>query len=259
MQVEPIRCEIQDGQALLTIDREGARNALSGEAVTALTAALERVEADPNVRVVILTGAGQKVFCAGGDLSGMVGDGFLAAHAQRRAYAALLKRLSSLAKPTIARVNGHALAGGLGLLLACDLAVCVDQAQLGTPEVDVGLFPMMVMALLQRHVGRKQALELVMTGQKISAQRAEALGLVNRVVPAAELDAEVASLARTLAQKSSAVLGLGKRAFLCAEGLPFDAALELLATQLSINTLAEDAAEGVGAFLEKRRPVWKDR
>jgi len=259
MEASPIRCEVQGGQAHLTIDRESARNALSAQAVAELTRLLAQVEADPAVRVVVLTGAGGRVFCAGGDLSGMVADGVLAAHEGRRAYAHLLTRLQGLSKPTVARVNGHALAGGLGLLLACDLVVCAEHAQLGTPEIDVGLFPMMVMALLQRHVGRKQALELVMTGERISAGRALALGLVNRVVPADALDAEVASLAGTLAKKSMAVLGLGKRAFLSAEGLPFGPALELLAAQLTLNTQAEDAAEGVGAFLEKRPPAWKDR
>lgn len=259
MEDRPIRVEVQAGQALLTLDREKARNALSSEAVVALTRALQDAEADPAVRVVVLTGAGSRVFCAGGDLSGMVGDGFLAAHEQRRAYAKLLDTLQGLAKPTVARINGHALAGGLGLALACDLAVCAEHAEFGTPEIDVGLFPMMVMALLQRHVGRKQALELVMTGERIPAARALSLGLVNRVVKAEELDAAVAALAGKLAGKSAAVLGLGKRAFLSAEGLPFKAALELLAGQLSINTLAEDAAEGVSAFLEKRPPSWKDR
>lgn len=259
MEGNPIRCQVEGGQALLTIDRERQRNALSGEAVVELTRLLGQVEADPDVRVVVLTGAGSRAFCAGGDLSGMVGDGFLAAHEQRRAYAGLLARLQGLAKPTVARINGHALAGGLGLALACDLAVCADHAEFGTPEIDVGLFPMMVMALLQRHVGRKQALELVMTGERIGAEKALALGLVNRVVKADALDAEVSALAQKLALKSGAVLGLGKRAFLSAEGLPFGAALELLASQLSINTLVEDAAEGVSAFLEKRPPQWKDR
>lgn len=259
MEANAIRCEVQGGQALLTLDREQARNALSAEAVVALLEALDRVEADPAVRVVVLTGAGQRVFCAGGDLSGMGADGPLAAHEGRRAYARLLTRLQGLSKPTVARVNGHALAGGLGLALACDLAVCADHAEFGTPEIDVGLFPMMVMALLQRHVGRKAALELVMTGQRLSAQRALAMGLVNRVVPAAALDAEVKGLAGALAAKSAAVLALGKRAFLSAEGLPFGPALELLASQLTINLQAEDAAEGVSAFLEKRPPRWRDR
>jgi enoyl-CoA hydratase len=254
-----VRYALQGDQALLTIDRPRARNALSPAVVQGLMDALARAEADAQARVVVLTGAGEKVFCAGGDLGQMGEGGFLASHDGRRAYATLLTRLQGCRKPTVARVNGHALAGGLGLVLACDLAVAVETAELGTPEIDVGLFPMMMMALLQRHVGRKRALELVMTGDRLPAREALALGLVNRVVPAAELEAAVGALVTKLAGKSQAVLALGKRAFLTAEDLPLPAALEFLASQLSLNVLAEDAAEGVTAFLEKRPPKWNDR
>jgi enoyl-CoA hydratase/carnithine racemase len=243
----------------VTIDRPRARNALSSAVVQGLMEALGRAEEDPAARVVVLTGAGEKVFCAGGDL-GQVGEGgFLATHEGRRSYATLLMRLQGCRKPTVARVNGHALAGGLGLVLACDLAVATEGAEFGTPEIDVGLFPMMMMALLQRHVGRKRALELVMTGDRVPSHEALALGLINRAVPASELDAAVAALAGKLASKSQAVLALGKRAFLTAEDLPLPAALEFLASQLSLNVLAEDAGEGVDAFLEKRPPKWNDR
>lgn len=260
MEASPVRYEVQGQQARLTIDREGARNALSPEVITALQAGLERADADPAVRVVVLTGAGTRAFCAGADLgAGLAGDGALAAHEARRAYAGLLTRLQGGRKPVVARVNGHALAGGLGLVLACDLAVAAEGAELGTPEVNVGLFPMMMMALLQRHVGRKRALELVLTGQRIPAREAQALGLVNRVVPAAELDAATDALAGLLAGKSGAVLALGRRAYFTAEDLPLPAALDYLAGQLSLNVLAEDAAEGVVAFLEKRPPRWNDR
>lgn len=225
-----------------------------------LGAALDRLEKEPAARVVVLTGAGDKVFCAGGDLSSMaVEDGFLAGHEGRRAYGKLLERLQSFPKPTLARVNGHALAGGLGLVLACDLALMAEEAELGAPEIDVGLFPMMMMALLQRHVGRKRALELVLTGVRIPAREAQQLGLVNRVVPRSELDAAVGALGGVLARKSQAILALGRRAFFTAEDLPLSQAFEFLASQLSLNVLAEDAAEGVTAFLEKRPPRWTDR
>src|SRR5215217_4304526 len=252
--------EVQGPQATLTINRPKARNALSPTVVKALMDGLERAEADPAVRVVVLTGAGEKVFCAGGDLGQMVGDGgFLATHDGRRSYGKLLTRFQEARKPTVARVNGHALAGGLGLVLACDLAVAVEGADLGTPEIDVGLFPMMMMALLQRHVGRKRALELVLTGDRLPARDALVLGLLNRVVPAAELDATVGALAGKLAGKSQAVLALGRRAFFTAEDLPLPAALEFLASQLSLNVLADDAGEGVSALMEKRPPKWNDR
>lgn len=260
MEEGQVRYAVEDGQALLTIDRERARNALSPQVLAELTEGLARAEADPAVRVLVLTGAGERAFCAGGDLGGMAGgDGFLAGHEGRRAYAALLRRLQEVRKPTLARVNGHALAGGLGLVLACDLAVASSHAELGTPEVDVGLFPMMLMALLQRHLGRKPALELVLTGRRLKAQEALALGLVNRVVPPEALDGAVAELAATLAAKSQAVLALGRRAYFTAEDLPLAQAYEFLAGQLSLNVLTEDAAEGVSAFLEKRPPRWSDR
>jgi enoyl-CoA hydratase/carnithine racemase len=254
-----VQYAVQGGQARLTIDRPRARNALSAAVVQGLMGALDKAEADPEVRVVVLTGAGEKVFCAGGDLGSMGEGGFLALHEGRRAYGLLLRRLQDVRKPTVARVNGHALAGGLGLVLACDLAVAVESAELGTPEIDVGLFPMQVIALLQRHLGRKRALELVLTGDRLPAREALALGLLNRVVPAAELDGTVDALAGKVAGKSQAVLALGRRAFFAAEDLPLPAALELLASQLSLNVLTEDAAEGISAFLEKRPPKWNDR
>jgi len=255
-----VRYQAEGGQALLTIDRPKARNALSPQVLDGLMAALDRAEADPAARVVVLTGAGEKVFCAGGDLGQMGGEGgFLATHDGRRAYGRLLLRLQDIRKPTVARVNGHALAGGLGLVLACDLAVAAEHAEVGTPEIDVGLFPMMMMALLQRHLGRKRALEMVLTGERLPAREALSLGLLNRVVPAAELDTTVGALAGKLAGKSQAVLALGRRAFFTAEDLPLPAALEYLASQLSLNVLTEDAAEGVTAFIEKRPPKWNDR
>jgi enoyl-CoA hydratase/carnithine racemase len=237
---------VEHGAAFLTINREAARNALSATAVQALIDAVEKA------RAVVLTGAGDKMFCSGGDLSSMTGDGFLAGHEGRRGYGQLLLALQSCKKPTVARVNGHALAGGLGLVLACDLAVASDAAGFGTPEIDRGLFPMMVIALLQRHVGKKRALELVLTGRRLTAAEASSWGLVNQVVPAAQLDAATLELVKGLAGKSQAVLGLGKRAYFAAEGLPVDRAIELLAANLSINVTLEDAAEGVMAFMQKR-------
>lgn len=254
-----ILVRVEHGAAFLTINREAARNALSATAVQGLLASLEQAEADPKVRAVVLTGAGEKMFCSGGDLSSMTGDGFLAGHEGRRAYGRLLLAIQGCKKPTVARVNGHALAGGLGLVLACDLAVATDAAGFGTPEIDRGLFPMMVIALLQRHVGKKRALELVLTGRRLSAAEAQGWGLLNQVVPAAQLDAAALELVKSLAGKSQAVLALGKRAYLAAEGLPVDRAIELLAANLSINVTLEDAAEGVTAFLEKRAPAWKDK
>jgi len=254
-----VRYEFEAGIVTLTIDREAARNALSPGVVTGLKEGLERAGADANVRAIVLTGAGTRVFCAGGDLGGMSGDGFLAGHEGRRAYGQLLLAFQQVAKPTVARINGHALAGGLGLVLACDLAVASDAAGFGTPEIDRGLFPMMVLAFLQRHGGRKRALELLLTGDRLTAQQALAWGLVNQVVPAAELDATTKALAGKLAGKSLAILALGRRSFFTAEDLPLGQSLEFLAGQLSLNVLTDDTAEGVTAFLEKRPAKWADR
>lgn len=260
MEERHVRYEVADGAAVLTIDRPKARNALSAQAMSELEEGLSRAEAEAQARVIVLTGAGEKSFCSGADLTLMAGgEGFLGGHEARRRYGLLLQRLQGASKPTLARVNGYALAGGLGLLLACDVAVASETAELGLPEVEVGLFPMQVIALLQRHVGRKRALELVMSGERLSAKQALEWGLVNRVVPAAELDREVRALTEKLGGKSQAVLALGRRAYFTAEDLPLAQAVEYLASQLSLNVLAEDAAEGVSAFLEKRRPQWKDR
>ena len=259
MEGKQVRYRVEVGKAILTIDREPSRNALSLQVLEQLAEGIDAAEADESVRVVILTGAGDKVFCAGADLGGMGGDGFLAAHEGRRAYADLIRRLQECSRPSIARVNGHALGGGLGLALACDLAIAAETAQLGTPEIDVGLFPMMVMALLHRHLGRKRALELVMTGERLSAHEALALGLLNRVAPPSELDSAVGQMAAKIAGKSQATLRLGRRAFFASEDMPFGVALEYLAAQLSVNASIDDAAEGVSAFFEKRKPHWKDR
>jgi enoyl-CoA hydratase/carnithine racemase len=258
MEEREVRYEVTGAQARLTIDREAARNALSPAVVAGLAEGLGKAEADPAVRAVVITGAGDRVFCAGGDLGGMA-EGFLSGHDGRRAYGQLLLRIQSCSKATVARVNGHALAGGLGLVLACDLAVTSDAAGFGTPEIDRGLFPMMMMALLQRHLGRKRALQMVLLGERLTAAQALEWGLVNQVVPAAQLDAATNALAEKLAGKSKAIMALGKRSFFAAEDLPLQGAMEMLASQLSINVMAEDAAEGVTAFLEKRAPKWNDR
>jgi enoyl-CoA hydratase len=257
MAVEGLRTERRGAALWLTIDRPRARNALTPGVIAGLGEALAAADADPEVRVVVLTGAGDRAFCAGGNLDPAAG--FLGGHDGRRAYGQLLLRLQACRRPTVAMVNGHALAGGLGLVLGCDLAVAAEEATFGLPEIDVGLFPYQVLGVLLRHVGRKAALDLAMTGRRIDAREARALGLVSRVVPRAELPGETERLVTTLAGKSAAVLALGKRALYAAEDLPLGPALELLAAHLSLNAGLEDAAEGIAAFREKRPPAWKDR
>ena len=254
----PVLVTAVDGVATLTINRPGRRNALSEEVVVGLTEAMRAAASDPEVRVVVLTGAGDKAFCAGGDMSPTPG-GTLDRHWRRGTFVELIRAIGSAGKPVVARVNGAALGGGFGLVLACHLVVAADDVQLGTPEVRVGLFPMMIMPLILRNLGRKKATELILTGGKLGAAEAERLGVVNRVVPRADLDAAVAELCGALASKSPAVLRLGLEAMDVAADMDLDQALPYLQAMLTINTMSEDAAEGVMAFLSKREPRWKGR
>lgn len=247
--------------AVLTLNRPDKLNALSYRLITELHQALGEAESDSGVRAVVLTGAGDRAFCAGGDLggSGFQQKGFLERHHDRRGFADLFRVLNRLGKPVIARVRGHCLAGGFGLALACDLVVASEDSSFGTPEVKRGLMPMMIMATIFRNVGRKKGLELLLTGDRIDAREAERLGLVNHAVPAAELDAKVDELAGKIAAMSPAIVRLGRDAFYTMSDLPFDAALDYLQAMLTVNVGSEDTVEGVRAFLEKREPQWKGR
>ncbi|MCB9662512.1 MAG: enoyl-CoA hydratase/isomerase family protein [Alphaproteobacteria bacterium] len=257
--VSLVTTEIADGVAVLTMNRPERRNALSPALVEALHEALAAAGADPAVRAVVLTGAGP-VFCAGGDLAGgMAGDGVVEGERARGRYGALLAALPGCRVPVIAAVQGDAMGGGLGIVAACDLAVVDEGARLGTPEIKVGLFPFVITAALQRNVGRKALLELMLTGGRVDAARAVALGLANRVAPAGTALAEARALAGEIAARSSAIVALGKRAFYDVADLDYASALALLNGRLTVNLLTEDAAEGIAAFVEKRAPAWKDR
>jgi enoyl-CoA hydratase/carnithine racemase len=216
--------------------------------------------ADDAVRVLVLTGAGDRAFCAGADLGGIAENaGAAAAHDGRGLLAALFRDLWSLGKPTIARVRGYALAGGFGLACACDLVIAADDAIFGTPEIDVGLWPYMITVPLLRSMPPKAALELMMTGRRVDAAEALRIGFVNRVAPVDQLDAAVDELASTLAAKSPVIMRWGRDTFYRVLDLDADDALALLQTMLTVTTLTDDAAEGVAAFAEKRRPDWKGR
>lgn len=257
---DELRYEVADGVARLTIDRPQRRNALSWNVITGLRRRVAEAREDPDVRVLVLTGAGEQAFCAGADLTGMRADaGHAELHDARGELARLFEDLWHLGKPTIARVRGWCLAGGFGLALSCDLVVAADDARFGTPEVDVGLWPYMITVPLCRSMPPKRALELMMTGRRIDAAEADRLGLLSRLVPVEGLDAAVDELAATLAAKSPAVMRLGRDSFYDVWDLGAAEALRLLHPMLTVGTQLEDAAEGIAAFAEKRPPVWRGR
>ena len=254
-----VRYETAGDRATITIDEPERRNPLSTATMAGLLAHTRAAQADAAVKVIVYTGAGDRAFSAGGDLSsGFVNDP-LGLHRERGVLADLFRAMWRGGKPTVARVNGHALAGGFGLAVACDITVCVDDAKLGTPEIDVGLWPMMITVPLLRAMPAKAVLELMMTGRIISPDEALHLGAVSRVVTRAELDPVVDEIVSGLAAKSPAVMMLGRDAFDGVVGLHVDAALEHLQAGLTAVALTEDSREGVAAFLEKRAPRWTGR
>ena len=258
--MDDLRYEVDGPVARLTIDRPERRNAMSFEVMQGLRDGVAAAKADDAVRVVVLTGAGDRAFCSGADLGGIAGtDSASGAHEGRGLLADLFRDLWSLGKPTIARVRGYALAGGFGLALACDFVIAADDAQFGTPEVNVGLWPYMITVPLCRSMPPKKALELMMTGRRIDAAEADRLGMLTRVVSADELDVAVAALTTELASKSPSVMKLGRSSFYSVWDQSAVDALAQLHPLLTVNTALEDAAEGITAFIEKRPPAWHDR
>ena len=245
--------------ARITIDRPERRNALSWPVVAQLRHAFAQAKADDDVRVVVLTGAGDKAFSAGADLAGMEGAGYTELHHARGELALLFEDMWALGKPTISRVRGFALAGGFGLALASDFVIASDDAQFGTPEIDVGLWAAMITVPLTRAMPPKKVLELMLTGRRVPAQEAERIGFVNRVVPADELDVAVDELAGVLATKSPAAMRLGRDSFYAVWDLSASEALKVLHPMLTIVSGTDDAREGVAAFMEKRKPEWTGR
>jgi enoyl-CoA hydratase/carnithine racemase len=246
--------------ARVTINRPERRNAMSYGVMQGLRDAMAAARDDPAVRVVVLTGAGDRAFCAGADLGGIAENPSAAdAHDGRGLLAALFREMWALGKPIIARVRGYALAGGFGLACACDFVVAADDAIFGTPEINVGLWPYMITVPLLRSMPPKKALELMATGRRVDAAEAERIGFVTRVVPVDMLDAAVDELAQNLASKSPVIMRWGRDAFYRVLEMDADNALAYLQSMLTVTTLTEDSAEGVAAFAEKRAPQWKGR
>jgi enoyl-CoA hydratase/carnithine racemase len=250
------------GHALwLTIDREERRNALNEAVLDGLRAGLVSAMETSGIRAVVITGAGEKAFCAGGDLKATAdGDPFGIDPAERdNPVVKLFRTIIDSPVPVIARVNGHALAGGFGLVCACDFAIVADHARLGVPEARIGLFPMMILPFMLRTIPRRKLLELCVTGEPISAAEALAHGMVNHVVPRSGLDEKVNALVASIAASSPTAIGMGRRALAMIDGLSLEAGLEYAQRVLPQLARTQDAREGFRAFNEKRSPVWIGR
>ncbi len=256
-----LRYAVDGRVATIALDQPETRNALSDEVLGELLAAFEEAKADDAVRCVVLTSTHEKVFSAGGNLAGFAAEvPLVTKHLETGSrFPALFTAIGQLGKPTLCAANGHVLAGALGVALACDLIVAREGVRFGTPEIDVGVFPFMIMALIYRNVGRKKTNELLLLGEQISAEEAERIGIVNRVVPAGEFDAVVADWAARLASKSPVLMRLGKDAMFRQQDMALADALAFLQAQLTIAFSTEDIQEGVKAFFEKRDPVWTGR
>ena len=238
---------IENQVATFAINRPDRRNALNGNVLTMLSEGLTAAEDDPNVRVVVLTGVGEKAFCAGADLGNGIDGG-----ASR--YGDLLKQIMHFPKPTVARVDGYCLAGGMGLMLACDIVIASDRSQYGTPEVNVGIWPMMISALIYRNMLPKQALPMILLGDRFGADTAQQMGFLTEVVPHAKLDQTVSDLTAKLAAKSPIGMKIGKASYRAMQAMPLDEAIDYLSEQLMAVVQTEDAREGITAFMEKRPP-----
>jgi enoyl-CoA hydratase/carnithine racemase len=251
---------VQDGVATVTLNDPETRNSLSPPLLEGLLGALSAARDDDAVRCVVLASSHEKVFSSGANLGAFGADApLIDRHRGSQRFVEVFKTLGELGKPSIVAANGHVLAGSLGIALACDLIVAKEGAGFGTPEINVGLFPFMIMALIYRNVPRKKTNEMLLLGERLTAEEAREAGIVNKVVPADEFEAAVDEWATKLASKSPVVMKLGKDAMWRQMDMPLTDALDYLCSQLTIELATEDAIEGVTAFFEKREPNWKGR
>ncbi len=257
---DPVRYAVADHVATITMDDPDVRNALTGKMLVGLREAVDRAVADDDVRCIVVASSHPKVWCAGGDLKGFAGETpLIEKHRGFNDFVGLFTALTDCPKPTLAAINGHALAGGMGLALCFDLILASEQATFGTPEINIGAFPFMIMAVIYRNVPRKRVNELLMLGDRITAQEAKELEFVNRVVPVDAFDATVAEWTTKLAAKSPLLMRMGKEAMARQRDLGLHDALDYLRAQLALAQSTDDIKEGVTAFFEKREPNWSGR
>jgi enoyl-CoA hydratase len=250
----------EGGVATVTLNQPETRNALSDEVLGELIAAFEAARDDERVRCVVLTSSHERVFSSGANLGGFAGDvPLIHKHFGSDRFVKLFRLIGELGKPSLCAANGHVLAGSLGIALACDLIIAKDGAEFGTPEINVGAFPFMIMALIYRNLPRKRTNEMLLLGERLSAGEAKEIGLVNKVVAPDEFQAAVDDWAAKLASKSPLVMRLGKDAMFRQQDMAFMDALEYLHGLLTLTLSTEDIVEGVTAFFEKREPQWKGR
>jgi enoyl-CoA hydratase/carnithine racemase len=257
---ETVLYDVRDRVATITLNQPDTRNALSSELIHDLMSAFFEAQRDENVRCVVLTSSHEKVFSSGANLAGFAADvPVIQRHFRSELFPNVFQMIAKLGKPTICAANGHVLAGALGIALACDLIIAKEGVTFGTPEINVGAFPFMIMALIYRNVPRKKTNELLLLGDRIDAHEAERIGIVNKVASAEEFEGVVAEWSQKLASKSPVIMRLGKEAMFRQQDMAFEEALDFLRSQLSLAMTTEDIVEGVQAFFEKREPEWKGR
>ena len=258
MKYETILYDINDGVARITINQADNMNRLSNTVLKEIVHAARSADKDNNAKVLIISGAGEKAFCAGADLKGVEHDSVLKSKENLEDYAELCLTFNALKTPSIAMIRGYALAGGCGLAMLPTFSIASENAKFGTPEINVGMWPMMVMAILFRTVGKKKGLELICSGDMIDAHEAEKIGMITKVVPDQQLESDVTELANKLKTKSSSILGLGLEAFHNVGDMEFNKAIAYLRDMAVILTNTPDSMEGTKAFVEKRKPIWKN-
>ena len=255
MQYSCVLYEVRDRIAFITLNRPDKLNSLTQVFWKEIRQALEAGDQNPEVYVHMITGSG-RAFCAGADLKGVKHDSVLESKENLEDYAELCLAFNALKTPSIAMIRGYALAGGCGLAMLPTFSIASENASFGTPEINVGIWPMMVMAILFRTVGKKKGLELICTGDMIDAHEAERIGMITRVVPDQQLEDEVNKLANKLKNKSGSILGLGLEAFQEITDMEYIKAISYLRNMAAILTSAPDSIEGTAAFAEKRKPKW---